>query len=76
MIIKAIIFKRTRICKKESGIMIESDGDSNDLIIDSDGDIIPVNIGNPSVYTIQESLPDLCIDIKPILKNINEYLNE
>lgn len=75
MIIKVIIFKHEHNGNWESGLCIESKGTANDYIIDSEGNIIIPNKHEPALYSIKDKPCYYCIDIEPLLSNLNKLIS-
>lgn len=75
MIIKTVKFKKDVDSKWEAGISIESNGNSDGMIIDSKGNVLVLlSKGSSLVYDIKDLTYDLCLDLEPILESINQKI--
>ena len=67
MIIKTVKFKRTQDSNWEAGLSIESDGDTNNIIIDQDDNILEKDNRGICCYDCKD-VNGLQIDTRGILK--------
>ena len=69
MILKVIRFKRAEKAVWEKGLSIESNGDSNNIIIDANGDILkPDNMGCVC-WKSEDLIDELCINVGTLLNS-------
>ena len=68
MIIKAVRFKREENSEWEMGISIECNGNMDNKIIDSNGDLVTSNDGKCPIWDGKDDISTLCINTKNLLQ--------
>lgn len=69
MILKVIRFKRTEKAEWEKGLSIESNGDSNNIIIDSNGDILKPDGMGCTCWKSEDVTEEFCLNVETLLKS-------